>query len=66
MGECPQGEFEKGIAEIQEGLEKIRATAAFLFEPFIPSACSPMHAFKLGVTSRPLSSWSKRNREMVN
>jgi class 3 adenylate cyclase/tetratricopeptide (TPR) repeat protein len=29
-----QGEFEKGIAELQEGLEKIRATAAFLFEPY--------------------------------
>ena len=27
-----QGEFEKGIAEIQEGLEKERATGALLFE----------------------------------
>jgi predicted ATPase len=29
-----QGEFERGIGELQEGLEKIRATAAFLFEPY--------------------------------
>ena len=27
-----QGEFEKGIAEIQEGLEKVRATGALVFE----------------------------------
>jgi predicted ATPase len=30
-----QGEFEKGIAEIQEGLEKERATGALLYEPYI-------------------------------
>jgi class 3 adenylate cyclase/tetratricopeptide (TPR) repeat protein len=29
-----QGEFEKGIAEIQEGLEKERATGALLFESY--------------------------------
>ena len=29
-----QGEFEKGIAEIQEGLEKVRATGAFVFESY--------------------------------
>ena len=29
-----QGEFEKGIAEIQEGLEKVRATGALLFESY--------------------------------
>jgi class 3 adenylate cyclase/predicted ATPase len=29
-----QGEFEKGIAEIQEGLEKERATGAFLLESY--------------------------------
>ena len=29
-----QGEFEKGIAEIQEGLEKERATSALLFESY--------------------------------
>ena len=29
-----QGEFEKGIAEIQEGLEKARATGALLFESY--------------------------------
>jgi predicted ATPase len=30
-----QGEFEKGITEIQEGLEKERATGALLYEPYI-------------------------------
>jgi len=30
-----QGEFEKGIAEIQEGLEKERTTGALLYEPYI-------------------------------
>jgi len=30
-----QGEFEKGIAEIQEGLDKERATGALLYEPYI-------------------------------
>jgi class 3 adenylate cyclase/predicted ATPase len=30
-----QGEFEKGIAEIQEGFEKERATGALLYEPYI-------------------------------
>ena len=30
-----QGEFEKGIAEIQEGLEKERATGALLFETYV-------------------------------
>jgi predicted ATPase len=30
-----QAEFEKGIAEIQEGLEKERATGALLYEPYI-------------------------------
>ena len=30
-----QGEFEKGIAEIQEGLEKERATGALLYESYI-------------------------------
>jgi predicted ATPase len=30
-----QGEFEKGIAEIQQGLEKERATGALLYEPYI-------------------------------
>jgi class 3 adenylate cyclase/predicted ATPase len=30
-----QGELEKGIAEIQEGLEKERATGALLYEPYI-------------------------------
>jgi predicted ATPase len=30
-----QGGFEKGIAEIQEGLEKERATGALLYEPYI-------------------------------
>jgi predicted ATPase len=30
-----QGDFEKGIAEIQEGLEKERATGALLYEPYI-------------------------------
>src|SRR5262245_63926832 len=29
-----QGEFEKGIAEIQEGLQKERATGALLFESY--------------------------------
>ena len=29
-----QGEFEKGIAEIQEGLEKVRATGALVFESY--------------------------------
>jgi len=29
-----QGEFDKGIAEIQEGLEKARATGALLFESY--------------------------------
>ena len=29
-----QGEFEKGIAEIQQGLEKQRATGAFLYESY--------------------------------
>src|SRR5207249_10171516 len=29
-----QGEFEQGIAEIQEGLEKERATGALLFESY--------------------------------
>ena len=29
-----QGEFEKGIAEIQEGLEKLRATGALLLESY--------------------------------
>jgi predicted ATPase len=29
-----QGEFEKGIAEIQEGLDKVRATDALLFESY--------------------------------
>src|SRR4029078_9778282 len=29
-----QGEFEKGIAEIQEGLEKERATGALLFDSY--------------------------------
>src|SRR5437764_6348387 len=29
-----QGEFEKGIAEIQEGLEKARATGALLYETY--------------------------------
>ena len=29
-----QGEFEKGIAELQEGVEKVRAAGAFLFEPY--------------------------------
>ena len=29
-----QGEFEKGIAEIQDGLEKVRATGALLFESY--------------------------------
>src|ERR1700745_1740174 len=29
-----QGEFEKGIAEIQEGLEKERATGALLLESY--------------------------------
>ena len=29
-----QGEFEKGIAEIQEGLEKVLATGALLFESY--------------------------------
>src|SRR6266849_10670895 len=29
-----QGEFEKGIAEIQEGLEKERATGALLYESY--------------------------------
>src|SRR6185369_761626 len=29
-----QGEFEKGIAEIQEGLEKKRATGALLLESY--------------------------------
>lgn len=28
------GEFEKGIAELQDGLEKVRATGAFLFQPY--------------------------------
>ena len=30
-----QGEFVKGIAEIQQGLEKERATGALLYEPYI-------------------------------
>jgi predicted ATPase len=30
-----QGEFDKGIAEIQEGLEKVRAIGALLYEPYI-------------------------------
>ena len=30
-----QGEFEKGVAEIQEGFEKERATGALLYEPYI-------------------------------
>jgi predicted ATPase len=30
-----QGEFEKGTAEIQDGLEKERATGALLYEPYI-------------------------------
>jgi predicted ATPase len=30
-----QGEFDKGIAEIQEGLEKVRALGALLYEPYI-------------------------------
>jgi predicted ATPase len=30
-----QGEFEKGIAEIQGGLEKVRAIGALLYEPYI-------------------------------
>ena len=30
-----QGEFEKGIAEIQEGLEKERATGALLYETYV-------------------------------
>src|SRR5260370_18207615 len=30
-----QGEFEKGIAEIQAGLEKERATGALLYESYI-------------------------------
>ncbi len=38
-----QGEFEKGIAEIQEGLERTRATGALLFESYslglIADAC---------------------------
>ena len=29
-----QGEFEKGIAEIQDGLEKVRTTGALLFESY--------------------------------
>ena len=29
-----QGEFEKGIAEIQEGLEKVRATGALVFDSY--------------------------------
>ena len=29
-----QGEFEKGIAEIQQGLEKVRATGALLYESY--------------------------------
>src|SRR5260370_41896281 len=34
-GSAQQGEFEKGIAEIQEGLEKERATGALLYESYV-------------------------------
>jgi predicted ATPase/class 3 adenylate cyclase len=30
-----QGDFDKGIAEIQEGLQKVRAIGALLYEPYI-------------------------------
>ena len=48
-----QGEFEKGIAELQEGLEKIRVIAAFLFEPYalslLADACIQNERYKQAV-----------------
>ena len=48
-----QGEFEKGIIELQEGVEKVRATGAFLFEPYAVSlladACIKNKRFKQAV-----------------
>ena len=48
-----QGEFEKGIAELQEGLEKIRAIAALLFEPYalslLADACIQNERYKQAV-----------------
>jgi len=64
-----QGEFEKGIAEIQEGLEKKRATGALILESYslglMADACIKNRRYEqaLGALTQALSKLNEENQE---
>ena len=55
-----QGEFEKGIAEIQEGLEKERATGALCMSRIVWDYWR-IHALRMNVTGERSNFWIRRN-----
>jgi len=64
-----QGEFEKGIAEIQQGLEKARATGALLYESYalalLADACIKNERYELALEflHQAQSKFDKENSE---